>query len=177
VHDYYRIWFYFTANFFISEETVWVKKLNSHYFISASRNVNNFYKIVDIFQTFLILFFNKKMGNNVAQFFSWVCNFTPILISLFWQLTGRAHWAWKEGVWGGWVVVLAISEKWGNYLPYPPTIAARLLGNGGKIEPYTTIIIMVDRAVLANNSSGFDENRIGLLYWLTKKTAKISMDP
>jgi hypothetical protein len=34
------------------------------------RNVNNFYKIVDIFQTFLKKIFNKKMGNNVAQLFS-----------------------------------------------------------------------------------------------------------
>jgi hypothetical protein len=34
-------------------------------------------------------------------------------------------------------VVRAISDKLGNYLPWQPTIAARLLGNGGKIEPYT----------------------------------------
>jgi hypothetical protein len=39
-HDYYSIWFNFTANWFLSEENVWVIKLNSHYFISASfRNV------------------------------------------------------------------------------------------------------------------------------------------
>jgi hypothetical protein len=30
------IWFNLTANFFISEEKVWVIKLNNHYFISAS---------------------------------------------------------------------------------------------------------------------------------------------
>jgi hypothetical protein len=86
------------------------------------------------------------MGNYVAQLFSWVCNFTPILISLFWQLTGRAHWAWK-GVGGGCGVVRAISEKWGNYLTWQPTIAARLLGNGGKMKPYT-IIIMQDSIFL-----------------------------
>jgi hypothetical protein len=34
-HDYYSILFNFTANFFISEE----KKLNSHYFISASQEM------------------------------------------------------------------------------------------------------------------------------------------
>jgi hypothetical protein len=34
-----------------------------------------------------------------------------------------------------------ISEKLGNYLPYQPTIAAQLLGNDGKIEPYTIIIM------------------------------------
>jgi hypothetical protein len=38
--------------------------------LSILRNVNNFYKIVDIFQTFLIFFSTTKMGNNVAQLFS-----------------------------------------------------------------------------------------------------------
>jgi hypothetical protein len=52
-HDYYSIWFNFTANFFISEEKVWVIKLSNHYFISVSRH-----------------FFNKKMGNYLAQLFS-----------------------------------------------------------------------------------------------------------
>jgi hypothetical protein len=33
------------------------------------RNVNNFYKIADIFFNILNIFFNKKMGNYVAQLF------------------------------------------------------------------------------------------------------------
>jgi hypothetical protein len=64
------------------------------------RNVNTFYKIVDIFQTLLIFFSTKKW----EIMFSWVWNFIPfysILIYLFLQLTGRANWGWK-GVGGGW---------------------------------------------------------------------------
>jgi hypothetical protein len=49
-----------------------VIKLNSHYFISAwhlKRNVYNFYKIVDIFQTFLIYFSTKKWEITLLNYF------------------------------------------------------------------------------------------------------------
>jgi hypothetical protein len=61
------VWFNFTANFFISEEKSQSHKTKQPLFhLGILRNVNNFYKIVDIFQTFFIYFFNKKMGNYIA---------------------------------------------------------------------------------------------------------------
>jgi hypothetical protein len=84
------VWFNFTANFFISEEKVWVIKLNSHYFIS----VNNFYKIVNIFFNIFNFVFNKKNGKLCCSIIMSI-QFYSILISLFWQLSGRTQWAWK----------------------------------------------------------------------------------
>jgi hypothetical protein len=80
------------------------------------------------------------MGKFVAQLFSWVCHFTPILIVCFDSWLGEPIEREKEwGESGSKAVGVGrtISEKWGNHLPRQPTIAALLLGNGGKIEPYT----------------------------------------
>jgi hypothetical protein len=86
-------------------------------------------------------FFRQKNGKLRCSIIFMSMQFYSILISLFWQLTGRAHWAWKGvRVVGG----STISDKWGNHLPCQPTIAAQLLGNGGKIEPYTIIIMTCD---------------------------------
>jgi hypothetical protein len=81
------------------------------------------------------------MGNNVAQLFYSHLNFSVLTVDWASPLSVKRSWGRA-----GWGVIRAISEKWGNYLPCQPTIAARLLWNGGKIEPYT-IIIMVSVVV------------------------------
>jgi hypothetical protein len=63
--------------------------------------------------------------------------YISILISLFWP--GEPFEREKE--WGRVGGGSTISEKWGNHLPCQPSIAAQLLVNGGKIEPYTIIIM------------------------------------
>jgi hypothetical protein len=64
------IWFNFTANFFISEEKVWSHKTKQPLFhLGIIRNVNNFYKIVDIFQTILIFFSTKKWEITLLNYF------------------------------------------------------------------------------------------------------------
>jgi hypothetical protein len=88
------------------------------------------------------------MGNYVAQLFSWVCNFTPIQISLFWQLTVKRSGRVGAGN--------TISEKWGSHLLCQPRIAAQLLENGGKIEPYT---YSVTNQYLKKFSYGFWDNQ------------------
>jgi hypothetical protein len=76
----------FTANLFISEEKVWVIKLSSHYFVLASfRNVDNFYKIVDRFQTFLIFLFTKKWEIMLLNYFHEYATLLHPNFSLFWQ--------------------------------------------------------------------------------------------
>jgi hypothetical protein len=40
-------------------------------------------------------------------------------------------------------LISMITIVYGSNLPYQPTIAAQLLGNGGKIEPYTIIIMLI----------------------------------
>jgi hypothetical protein len=81
------------------------------------------------------------MGNYVAQLFLWVCNFTPFLFLCFDSWLGELIERVKEWrvawVGGG----STISEKWGTHLSCQSTIAAQLLENGGKIEPYTIIIM------------------------------------
>jgi hypothetical protein len=65
--------------------------------------------------------------------------FYSILIYLLTQLQGEPIEREKE--WGRLGGGSTISEKWGNHIPCQPTIAAQLLGNGGKIEPYTILIM------------------------------------
>jgi hypothetical protein len=132
--------FNFTANFFISEEKVGVIKLNSHYFISASfRNVNNCYKIVDIFQTYLICFSTKKWEITLLNYFHEYAillhpNFSLVAVDRACPLSvKRSGGVWEEEA--------PFSENWDNHLPDLPTIAAQLLENGGKIEPYTITIM------------------------------------
>jgi hypothetical protein len=125
-------WFNFTANFFISEEKVWVIKLYNHYFISASkRNVNNF---------FSLLIYLKHLKKNQQKNGKLRCllnyfheyaillhpNFSVMSVDRASPLSVKR----SEGRVGG---GSTISDKWGNHLPCQPTIAAQLLGNGGKI--------------------------------------------
>jgi hypothetical protein len=59
-------------------------------------------------------------------------------------LREKKLWHPVEPLWWGEMVGVGgstISKKWGNHVPCQPTIAAQLLGNGGKIEPYTIIIM------------------------------------
>jgi hypothetical protein len=133
-HDYYSIWFIFNTNFFISEEIVWVIKLNSHLVIL--RNVYNFYKISNILNIF---FFKKKWEIKLLYYFYEYAillhpNFSFLTVDQGSPLSMKR----SGGRVGGWST---ISDKWGNHLPCQPTIAAQLLGNGGKIEPYTITIM------------------------------------
>jgi hypothetical protein len=79
---------------YIRGKSVGHKTKQPLFHLGIFRNVNIFYKIVDIFQIFLIFLSTKKWEILLLNYFheyAILFHFTPIFISLFWQLTGRAH--------------------------------------------------------------------------------------
>jgi hypothetical protein len=115
-----------------------------HCFISASKKCYIFYKIVDIFQTFLIFFPTKKWEITLLNYFHEYSillhpNFCVLSVDLVSPLSVKR----SGGRAGGRRKHHFREMRQPLHLPCQPTIAAQLLENGGKIEPYT-IIIMPD---------------------------------
>jgi hypothetical protein len=82
---------------------------------------------------------NNKKENYVAQLFSWVQTFTPLKFVFFCNIQ-KIKWVAQ---------FVEIVRTRADHPPCQPTISDQLLLDGGKIEPFT-IIIMAKTLVAAN---------------------------
>jgi hypothetical protein len=95
------------------------------------------------------------MGNYIGQLFSSVCNFSVLTVNRASPLSLKSSGAGAGGA-EGWEEKHHFREMRQLSAICQPTIAAQLLGNGGKFEPYTIII----RAFRTSESESADFSEV-----------------